>query len=502
MTAYRTVRAAPPPAPVREAIKSGRFDAVVFTSSSTVRNLVGIAGKPHASTVIAVIGPGHGEDRRGARPPGRRPGADPSVEVLVDALADHGAARARRRWSRPAQPVTKPSRAAGRPAAARPTSGSERRRPVRPVGRSSRPVVRPRRLRRTAALRELVAETALAARAARAAGVRPRGRDRAGPDQHHAGGRPAHPRLAAEGGGRGGRRSGSAGSCCSASRERKDARGSRRLRPRRHPQRRDRATSSPRSGDALPVMADLCLDEFTDHGHCGVLAADGAVDNDATLEVVRRDGASPRPTAGRRRRRAERDDGRPGRGGPRRRSTPPATPTSRSSPTRRSTPRRSTARSARPSTRRCRATGGPTSRTPRNRREGVREALLDVAEGADMVMVKPALAYLDVLREVRDAVDVPVAAYNISGEYAMVEAAAAQRLDRPRGGDPRDADRHPPRRRRRRAHLLGRRGRPRWPLSRLGEDGCRDDDAAGPTPDRRRPPPRCSSAPGRSPPAG
>ena len=62
---------------------------------------------------------------------------------------------------------------------------------------------------------------------------------------------------------------------------------------------------------------------------------------------------------------------------------------------------------------------------PRNRREGVREALLDVAEGADLVMVKPALAYLDVLREVRDAVQVPVAAYNISGEYAMVEAAAA-----------------------------------------------------------------------------
>ncbi len=57
--------------------------------------------------------------------------------------------------------------------------------------------------------------------------------------------------------------------------------------------------------------------------------------------------------------------------------------------------------------------------------EGVREALLDIAEGADIVMVKPALAYLDVVRRVRDAVDVPVAAYNISGEYAMVEAAAA-----------------------------------------------------------------------------
>ncbi len=57
VTAYRTVRAAPPPAPIREAIKGGGFDAVLFTSSSTVRNLIGIAGKPHAVTVIAVIGP-------------------------------------------------------------------------------------------------------------------------------------------------------------------------------------------------------------------------------------------------------------------------------------------------------------------------------------------------------------------------------------------------------------------------------------------------------------
>jgi porphobilinogen synthase len=61
---------------------------------------------------------------------------------------------------------------------------------------------------------------------------------------------------------------------------------------------------------------------------------------------------------------------------------------------------------------------------PANRREALREVRLDVDEGADMVMVKPALAYLDVIREVRDAVDVPVAAYNVSGEYAMVKAAA------------------------------------------------------------------------------
>ena len=63
---------------------------------------------------------------------------------------------------------------------------------------------------------------------------------------------------------------------------------------------------------------------------------------------------------------------------------------------------------------------------PANRLEALREALLDVEEGADLVMVKPALAYLDVLREVRDAVEVPVAAYAVSGEYAMIEAAAAK----------------------------------------------------------------------------
>jgi porphobilinogen synthase len=65
---------------------------------------------------------------------------------------------------------------------------------------------------------------------------------------------------------------------------------------------------------------------------------------------------------------------------------------------------------------------------PANAREGVREALIDVEEGADMVIVKPALPYLDVIRRVRDAVDVPVAAFNVSGEYAMIKAAVAQGL--------------------------------------------------------------------------
>ncbi len=108
VTAYRTVRAAPPPAPVREAIKTGKFDAVVFTSSSTVRNLVGIAGKPHASTVIAVIGPATAKtaEEHGLRVDVLAP--NPSVESLVDALADFGAER-RAAMIESGQPVTRPS---------------------------------------------------------------------------------------------------------------------------------------------------------------------------------------------------------------------------------------------------------------------------------------------------------------------------------------------------------------------------------------------------------
>jgi len=90
VTAYRTVRAAPPPAPTREAIKTGGFDAVVFTSSSTVRNLVGIAGKPHATTVIACIGP---QTAKTAEEHGLRVDVlaeEPSVASLADALAAFG----------------------------------------------------------------------------------------------------------------------------------------------------------------------------------------------------------------------------------------------------------------------------------------------------------------------------------------------------------------------------------------------------------------------------
>ncbi|MBA8796181.1 uroporphyrinogen III methyltransferase/synthase [Friedmanniella endophytica] len=108
VTAYRTVRAAPPPAPVREAIKTGKFDAVVFTSSSTVRNLVGIAGKPHTSTVIAAIGPATAKtcEEHGLRVDVIA--AKPSVLALADGLAGFAAER-RDAMLAAGEPVSKPS---------------------------------------------------------------------------------------------------------------------------------------------------------------------------------------------------------------------------------------------------------------------------------------------------------------------------------------------------------------------------------------------------------
>ncbi|MGH3346093.1 MAG: porphobilinogen synthase [Nocardioides sp.] len=176
-------------------------------------------------------------------------------------------------------------------------------------------------------------------------------------------------------------------------------------------------------GDALTVMSDLCLDEFTDHGHCGVLGTDGRVDNDQTLQryaemalaqaaagvdmvgpsgmmdgqvrVVREalDGAGHVDVS--------------------------ILAYSAKYASAFFGPFREAVDSSLEGDRRT------YQQDPANAREGVREALLDVAEGADLVMVKPALGYLDVVRAVREAVPVPVAAYNISGEYSMVEAAAA-----------------------------------------------------------------------------
>jgi porphobilinogen synthase len=177
-------------------------------------------------------------------------------------------------------------------------------------------------------------------------------------------------------------------------------------------------------GDALPVMADLCIDEFTDHGHCGVLDAAGAVDNDATLAVYA-DMAIAQAAAGV-------DIVGPsgmmdGQVGAIRAALDSEGYTdvailaySAKYASAFYGPFREAVDSSLHGDRRTYQQDGG------NVIEGVREALLDIDEGADMVMVKPALAYLDVVRAVREAVDVPVAAYNISGEYSMVEAAAAR----------------------------------------------------------------------------
>jgi porphobilinogen synthase len=184
-------------------------------------------------------------------------------------------------------------------------------------------------------------------------------------------------------------------------------------------------------GDEILLISDLCLDEYTDHGHCGLLGASGEVDNDATLEryaeiALAQAAAGAHVVAP-----SGMMDGQVG-----------------------------AIRSALDgagheqigilayAAKYASALYGPFrdavdvkivdggdrlgyQQDPRNVREAIAEVRLDVAEGADMVMVKPALAYLDVIAAVRDAVDVPVAAYHVSGEYAMV-AAAAERgwLDR------------------------------------------------------------------------
>jgi porphobilinogen synthase len=176
-------------------------------------------------------------------------------------------------------------------------------------------------------------------------------------------------------------------------------------------------------GDALPVMADLCLDEFTDHGHCGLLTPSGAVDNDATLavyaEMALAQAAAGVDLVGP----SGMMDGQVGvvraalDGAGHQDVAILAYSTKYASAF--YGPFREAVDSSLQGDRRTYQQDGG------NVVEGVREALLDVEEGADLVMVKPALAYLDVVRAVREAVDVPVAAYNISGEYAMVEAAAA-----------------------------------------------------------------------------
>jgi porphobilinogen synthase len=176
-------------------------------------------------------------------------------------------------------------------------------------------------------------------------------------------------------------------------------------------------------GDDLVVMADLCLDEFTDHGHCGVLDSAGRVDNDATLEryasmaLAQADaGAHVLGPSGMMDgqvgyiRRALDDAGR-------------ADTVLLAYAAKYASAFYGPFREAVAST--LQGDRSTYQQDPGNAVESLREVRLDLQEGADMVMVKPALPYLDVLRTVADGVDVPVAAYQVSGEYAMIEAAAA-----------------------------------------------------------------------------
>jgi porphobilinogen synthase len=178
-------------------------------------------------------------------------------------------------------------------------------------------------------------------------------------------------------------------------------------------------------GDDVVVMADLCLDEYTSHGHCGVVRSDGTVDNDATIELYARvalaqaeAGADVVAPSGmmdgqvREIRSALEASGyeetiilayaakyASGLYGPFREAVG------------------------------VEIVGGGDRKgyqqDPSNRREALAEARADVEEGADIIMVKPAMTYLDVISDVKAALDVPVAAYHVSGEYAMVKAAAA-----------------------------------------------------------------------------
>jgi porphobilinogen synthase len=185
-------------------------------------------------------------------------------------------------------------------------------------------------------------------------------------------------------------------------------------------------SSRERFGDSLVIIADLCLDEFTSHGHCGVLDNNGVVDNDATLElyckmaaVLSEAGAHLLGTSGMM-------DGQVG-----------AIRKSLDSAGRVDVgilayaakyasafygPFRNAVESELDGDRKT------YQQDYRNRKESLREVALDIEQGADIVMVKPAISYLDIVSDVAKISPVPVAAYVVSGEYAMVEAAAAAGL--------------------------------------------------------------------------
>ncbi len=298
-------------------------------------------------------------------------------------------------------------------------------------------LIRPRRLRRNAAIRAMVAETAVQPRqlvlpvfvAAGLSEPRPIS-SMPGVVQHTL---ESLRKVAVDAA-----RAGLAGLMLFGIPEHKDARGSGALDPEGILNVATRAVRS-EVGDECLVMTDVCLDEFTDHGHCGVLTADGEVDNDTTVGLYAEMATMHAEAGAHLVAPSGMMDGQVGtirsaldaaghQGvsimayaakyasafyGPFREAVSSSLPTGRNGGNRQSY-----------------------QQDPANGREALREVALDVAEGADVVMVKPALGYLDVLAAVRAAVSLPVAAYNVSGEFAMVEAAAANGwIDRDRAID-------------------------------------------------------------------
>ncbi len=175
-------------------------------------------------------------------------------------------------------------------------------------------------------------------------------------------------------------------------------------------------------GDATVVMADTCLDEFTDHGHCGLLDAYGRVDNDATLDAYVRLAVAQADAGAHVVAPSGMMDGQVAaiRAGLDEAGHADVAILAYSAKYASAFygPFREAVGSSLNGNRRA------YQQDPANRREGLRETILDLAEGADLVMVKPAGSYLDVLADVAAASDVPVAAYQVSGEYAMIHAAA------------------------------------------------------------------------------
>ena len=177
------------------------------------------------------------------------------------------------------------------------------------------------------------------------------------------------------------------------------------------------------AGDSCVVIADCCLDEYTDHGHCGVLRSDGSVDNDLTLELYARTAVSQAEAGADVIGPSGMMDGQVQAIREALDSAGFADTAIMSYSAKYASVLYGPFRDAAD----CAPQSGDRrsyQMDPANAREAVREAQLDVTEGADIVMVKPALTYLDVLRRIRDAVDVPLAAYCVSGEYAMLHHAA------------------------------------------------------------------------------